>query len=79
MNYVNFTSQCGLLNREKGKKLLKLQVGLLLINARSNIIHIYHKGFAIDKYMDKYLIVAYARTDLQIQFRYVVFVWILNS
>ena len=30
MNYVNFTSQCGLLNREKRKKkLLKLQVGLL--------------------------------------------------
>ena len=29
MNYVNFASQCGLLNREKGKKLLKLQVGLL--------------------------------------------------
>ena len=31
MNYVHFTSQCGLLNREEGKKLLKLQVGLLLL------------------------------------------------
>ena len=29
--------------------------------------------------MDKYLIVGYALTDLQIQFRYIVFVWILNS
>ena len=31
MNYVDFTSQCGLWNRENGKKLLKLQVGLLLL------------------------------------------------
>ena len=52
---------------------------LVLINVRSNIVHIYHKGSAIDKYMDKYLIVGYALTDLQIQFKYIVFVWILNS
>ena len=45
----------------------------------SNIVHIYHKGSAIDKYMNKYLIAAYALTDLQIQFRYVVFALILNS
>ena len=35
----------------------------------------YHKGIAKDKYMDKYLIVAYALIDLQLHFRYVVFVW----
>ena len=28
------------------------------------------KGSAIDKYMDEYLIVAYALTDLPLQFRY---------
>ena len=52
---------------------------LVLINVRSNSVHIYHTGSAIDKYMDKYLIVACALTDLQIQFSYVVFVWILNT
>ena len=29
--------------------------------------------------MDKYLAVVHALTDLQIQFRYTVFVWILDS
>ena len=38
MNYVNFNSQCGLLNREKGKKLLKLQVGLLLLKPSCSAI-----------------------------------------
>ena len=28
--------------------------------------------------MDTYLTVGYTLTDLQIQFRYIVFVWILN-
>ena len=43
---------------------------LVLINVKSNIIHIYHNGSAIDKYR----IVGYALTALQIQFRYIVFV-----
>ena len=51
---------------------------LVFINVRRNSVHIYHKGSAIDKYMDTYLIVAYTLTDLQIQFRYIVFVWIMD-
>ena len=40
MNYVNFALQGGLLNREKGKKLLKLQVGLLLLKPSCTFRHI---------------------------------------
>ena len=50
----------------------------IFINVSRNSVHFYHKGSAIDKYMDTYLIVGYTLTDLQIQFRYIVFVWILN-
>ena len=37
-----------------------------------------HEGSATDKYMDTYLIVGNALTDLQVQFRYIMFVWLLN-
>ena len=64
MNYVNFTSQCGLLNREKRGKLLKLQEGYYFLNQAVSL----PMGFVLEIFLESngsgYLIIQFYNTPL---------------
>ena len=71
-NYLRFNFTAAMLPAYIVAMATLCRVGFLIPDFYSLILHWPIKDLT-------YLIIAYALTDLQIQFTYVVFVWILNS